>query len=100
RRHRLFLPPLVRWLRFAAMLRCLLVSVVLELFLANGLLDFFRRHDGGGLPLRPTTVPHPLAALAPSPRGRGERLTRFVAARLVLARVVLALLSAAPLRFG
>src|SRR5207247_7172234 len=50
--------------------RLLLVAMVLELFLANRLLDFFRRQGGQSLPLR-ATVPHPLAALAPSPRGRG-----------------------------
>ena len=50
--------------------RLLLVAVVLELFLANRLLSFFRRQGGQSLPLR-APVPHPLAALAPSPRGRG-----------------------------
>src|SRR6266496_863840 len=52
RRHRLLLPSLVRRLRLAAMLIRLLVPVVLELLLANGLLRFFRGHDGGGLALR------------------------------------------------
>src|SRR5882672_3395425 len=52
------------------MLFHLLLAVVLELLLANGLLDFFRGQGGQGLPLW-ATVPHPLAALAPSPRGRG-----------------------------
>ena len=31
--------------------RLLLVAMVLELFLANRLLGFFRRHDGRGLAL-------------------------------------------------
>ena len=46
RRHSLLLPPLVRRLRFAALLVRLLVAVVLELFLTNRLLDFFRRQGG------------------------------------------------------
>src|SRR2546430_8828589 len=50
--------------------RLLLVAVVFELFLADGLLDFFRGQGGQSLPLR-APVPHPLPALAPSPRGRG-----------------------------
>ena len=52
RRHRLFLPALVRRLRFCALLGRLLVAVVLELLLANRLLSFFRGHDRGGLALR------------------------------------------------
>ena len=53
RRHRLVLFALVRGRRLLAMLfRLLLVAVVLELFLANGLLDFFGGQDGGRLALR------------------------------------------------
>ena len=52
RGHRLFLRPLVRRRRLAAMLvRLLLVAVVIELVLANRLLDFFLRHGGWGLAL-------------------------------------------------
>ena len=43
--------------------RLLLVAVVLELLLADGLLDFFRGQGGQCLALW-ATVPHPLAALA------------------------------------
>jgi len=47
RRHSLLLRPLVRRRRFAArLIRLLLVAVVLELFLTNGLLDFFLRQGG------------------------------------------------------
>src|SRR6266705_4580895 len=102
--------------------RLLLVAVVLELFLANGLLDFFRGQGGQCSALRTATVPHPLAALAPSPRGRGLESSAhrthgpalavalvplavaLVPLRVALAarvtRLVLELLSAPPLRFG
>src|SRR5439155_12139278 len=89
--------------------------VVVELLLANGLLDFFRGHGGQGLVFRPASIPHPLAALAPSPRGRGLGCSAHrahgpalavalvplrVALVSLIARLVLALLSAPPLRFG
>ena len=59
RRHRLLLPALVRRLRLFALLIRLLVAVVLELFLTNRLLDFFRRQGGqcGSLFLT-ASVPH------------------------------------------
>jgi hypothetical protein len=55
RRHRLLLPPLSRRRRLTLTFFRLLVAVVLELFLANGLLGFFRRQGGQYVPLRTAT---------------------------------------------
>ncbi len=56
RRHSLLLPPLSRRRWLVLTLLRLLVTVVLELLLANRLLGFFRGHGGRGLPVRPASV--------------------------------------------
>src|SRR5882672_2693433 len=96
--------------------------MVLELFLANGLLDFFRGQGRQGVPLRTAAGFRrgpPRRCAPPLLTWGGERplllalallvvallaLALLVIARLVLAllsaRLALALLSAASLRFG